>query len=283
MSTEKSLEIQKKILAGTRLLAVRADTSILSCVSLMRANGVGSLLVLSDNAREELVGIFTERDLLKHLEVIHHGNFLEHPVRTVMTSPVKTVSADKILEAGEIMLRHGIRHLPIVSEEKGKKRLVGVVSMRDLFQLLMEAADGDLRRLAKDPPARAKTKKNRLVGILSSDASLTTLLSHVQKLTGHLLVKVSSSFKNFDAFLENLDSFDAVILDLDGLGPLDWENFLRKRREEKPKLRTLALFNPVALPERMKKSLISASGESLVLVSKPLPVGILMEKFLKKV
>jgi CBS domain-containing protein len=50
----------KKIpLPASPVASVRADTSIEDCVRLMRDRSIGALVILSDNIREEIVGIFT--------------------------------------------------------------------------------------------------------------------------------------------------------------------------------------------------------------------------------
>ena len=114
-------------------LVVRADTSVAECIRLMKDNNVGAVLIVSDNSDQILIGIFTERDLLKKIELIHQGNHWLSPVRTVMTSPVKTLEYSQLHAAGKIMLQHRFRHLPIVSKEDGTERLLGIISMRDLF------------------------------------------------------------------------------------------------------------------------------------------------------
>ena len=53
-----------------RVWSVRADLPIAECVRVLRDRSVGALVVLSDNVFEEIVGIFTERDLVKNIELI---------------------------------------------------------------------------------------------------------------------------------------------------------------------------------------------------------------------
>jgi CBS domain-containing protein len=91
----------------------------------------GSLLVLDD---EELVGIITERDILKAVAV---GTPLDHTtISEVMTKDVVTVGPGTSLrEAAKVMADKWIRHLPVLDGG----RLVGIVSQRDLSGVLAGA------------------------------------------------------------------------------------------------------------------------------------------------
>jgi len=75
------------------------------------------------------LGIVTDRDL--RTRVLAAGLPASAPVSTVMTTPVFTVSPDRM--GGEVLfdlLERGIRHAPIVTENG---QLVGVVDEADLF------------------------------------------------------------------------------------------------------------------------------------------------------
>jgi signal-transduction protein with cAMP-binding, CBS, and nucleotidyltransferase domain len=95
-----------------------------SAAATMWRQQTGSLLVIEDG---ELVGIVTERDVLK---AVARGVDAETtPVADVMTKAVQTVSTDTSLhEAARMMAAQWIRHLPI--QQDGK--VVGVLSQRDL-------------------------------------------------------------------------------------------------------------------------------------------------------
>jgi len=91
----------------------------------------GSLLVLDG---EDLVGILTERDVLKAVAV--GANMKDTRVSEVMTKDLVTVGPQTSLrEAAKIMADRWIRHLPVMDGGK----LVGVVSQRDLAGVLAGA------------------------------------------------------------------------------------------------------------------------------------------------
>ena len=62
------------------VLSARADSPIADCVRLMRNQRVGALLITSANDVGELVGIFTERDLLERIELIQGTDLPDAPL-----------------------------------------------------------------------------------------------------------------------------------------------------------------------------------------------------------
>jgi CBS domain-containing protein len=89
----------------------------------MTAKNVGAVVV-KDFGR--LIGILTERDLLKAMAARVHSS--EARVRQWMTEDPVTSGVDTPLaDAAQVMLDHGFRHLPVVDESQ---QVVGVVSLR---------------------------------------------------------------------------------------------------------------------------------------------------------
>jgi CBS domain-containing protein len=110
---------------------VDPQDAVISAIELMVERDVGSVLVVDRAGR--LVGIFTERDLLRHyLEA--QSKFLYLTVNQVMTSPVVTVPPTATLDAAlDLMAKKNIRHLPVVDKE-GK--VVGYLTWKSMFQRL---------------------------------------------------------------------------------------------------------------------------------------------------
>ena len=115
---------------------VPPQSSAAEAIQLMLARRVGAVVVVDAN---RVVGIFTERDVLKKLAL--SGRDPEKvPVAELMTAPVETASpqtspGDALLS----MLEHHFRHLPVVDSSG---RLRGVLSIRNLLHGQME----ELRR-----------------------------------------------------------------------------------------------------------------------------------------
>jgi CBS domain-containing protein len=106
------------------ILAVDAATTVAEAATIMGERAAGSALVMDG---DRLLGIFTERDIVKALG--QHFDAAGHPVSEWMTSDPLTVPADTPAgDALRTMLDRGFRHLPVVEGDA----VVGVVSMRDL-------------------------------------------------------------------------------------------------------------------------------------------------------
>lgn len=97
-------------------------------VSIMAEHDIGSVLVFRNNT--ELLGIFTERDLLHR--VVNAGlDPSTTPLREVMTDDVVVVSADTPrVDVIDLMREERFRHVPIAQDGQ----LIGVVSLRDVLR-----------------------------------------------------------------------------------------------------------------------------------------------------
>lgn len=108
------------------LLVVDPDHVIGEAVRRMAERNVGTVLVLDG---DRLVGIFTERDVLRAAAA---GWEPSTPVSRWMTAGPETIDADDTTEqAGTLMIHGGFRHLPVLDEG----RVVGILSIRDLVRL----------------------------------------------------------------------------------------------------------------------------------------------------
>ncbi|HYW27287.1 MAG TPA: CBS domain-containing protein [Terriglobales bacterium] len=109
------------------VLTADTGTTIAEAASLMAQRRVGSALVIDG---ERLLGIFTERDIVKALS--QDASATHQAIGHWMTRNPQTISSDATIEeALERMLDGGFRHLPVVDAG----RMVGMVSMRDLSRV----------------------------------------------------------------------------------------------------------------------------------------------------
>ena len=122
---------------STDLTTVSPSTTVAEAATLMASRHIGSAIVCQD---EELVGIFTERDIVKALS--QDFDAPSEPIEHWMTRQPTTVSpgAD-VRECLDIMVNRGFRHLPVTEESK----VVGIVSIRDLSRALAAGAGGEPR------------------------------------------------------------------------------------------------------------------------------------------
>jgi len=112
---------------STELITVDPSVNVTEAARVMSKGRAGSVLALQDGS---LVGIFTERDILRALAQSSKADAARvSSVSKWMTRDPVTIGPDaSVGEALDRMLSGGFRHLPVM--EGGI--LVGAVSMRDL-------------------------------------------------------------------------------------------------------------------------------------------------------
>lgn len=111
---------------GGDVASVSETDMVLEAARMMNERKIGSVVVTHG---ENVVGIFTERDIL--VRVVAQGRDPGNtPVGEVMTRPVAVCHPDtKLEECKSIVSGKRIRHLPVVEEG----RLVGIVTSGDLL------------------------------------------------------------------------------------------------------------------------------------------------------
>lgn len=123
------------------VVTIAESRTVLEAVRLLVEKKIGSLLVTGDSP--QIIGIFTERDILK-ISVNRGHQLGEIKVREVMTKkliigePTHTVN-----ELLGIMTRHHVRHLPIMQGGK----LEGLVSIGDLVKAQLDEIEDENRHL----------------------------------------------------------------------------------------------------------------------------------------
>src|SRR6266542_1678399 len=129
-----------------RVVKVSPDDPVSLAVARMLEENIGSVAVCEG---ERLVGIFTERDVLR---LAGEGpEFAEVRVGDVMTrNPVTLAPGDDVLDAARLMGERKVRHLPVLEGEN----LLGMVGIREVMRTLVER----LWR-TQDPEARERARE----------------------------------------------------------------------------------------------------------------------------
>jgi CBS domain-containing protein len=135
---------------------ITSHTSLKQAAALLRAGGFTALPVVDVNG--DLVGVLSEADLLVKAERPGDGATGSYAGRQrdarwagtlvchLMSRPAVTVGVDAPLaEAAELMLRHGLKRLPVLD---GAARPVGVVSRGDLLKVFLRS-DEEVRRAVR--------------------------------------------------------------------------------------------------------------------------------------
>ena len=127
---------------GHDIWTIDPDAFVFDAIKLMAEKGVGALLVLEG---EKLIGIVSERDYTR--KVILKGKSSQKTyVKDIMTSEVISADMDyDIKKCMVLMTTKGIRHLPVMQEEK----LVGIVSLGDLVKTIIAEQESKIRDFEK--------------------------------------------------------------------------------------------------------------------------------------
>jgi CBS domain-containing protein len=114
--------------------------TVLETVRLMVEQNIGAVPVLHN---EKLVGIFSERDLMKR--VVAEGlDPRTTCLAEVMTDDPLTISMSETIEnCMALMRRHNFRHLPVCHDG----HLVGMVSLRDILLHDLDEKDDEVRMM----------------------------------------------------------------------------------------------------------------------------------------
>jgi CBS domain-containing protein len=119
---------------------VDVKQTVLEVAQAMVERNIGAVPVLRDGL---LVGIFSERDLMKRV-VVEGRDPRTARVEEVMTEDPLTVSPDETLETCMLLMRrHGFRHLPVCE----RLELRGIVSLRDILLHDLNEKDHEVRMM----------------------------------------------------------------------------------------------------------------------------------------
>ncbi len=151
-----------KDVMNSDVISCRPDDEISNAAQLLKEQNISGLPVVDEG---KVVGIVTEADILKLLEVPEHGGLwlpspfevieipirelinwedTKHmltdigskPIRNIMESEVYTISADSSIEdASSMMIKHKVNRLPVLDGET----LVGIITRGDIIRGLAEA------------------------------------------------------------------------------------------------------------------------------------------------
>ena len=122
-------------------ITVSHEATIKEVAALLAKKSIGAVPVTNEN--EEVIGIVSERDIVRNLNN-PDVDITNEKVAAIMTKSVislpKAVSSSDLME---IMTENKIRHVVIIED----KELLGIVSIGDVVKRLMEKLEGEAEQL----------------------------------------------------------------------------------------------------------------------------------------
>jgi CBS domain-containing protein len=147
---EQVMNVPLSQIPSRQPIRVSPRTPLREVVESMHAGRTGAALVVDD--RGELIGIFTEHDLLRRADHTSMA-WRDQPVENMMTPQPRVIrEEDTLAEALRLMDTGKHRHLPVV---RGREP-VAVISIRELLAHIASKFPADFINLPPDPDKEAR-------------------------------------------------------------------------------------------------------------------------------
>ena len=186
---------------------ISTEAKVREGVELMAKKEISSVLVT--NAEELVVGILTERDIVRKITLLDVADKLDRSVGTVMTRPIFFVHLENLnKEIIHLHLQHRVRHFPVLSAEPPlMKNVIGIVSVTDFLRQFIL-------------PTREKSSHEQLLpkpqlGILAGSQKLAQEYFSTFAALGFQSEYISDFHKAYTRYAE-AKKFPPILFDLDG-------------------------------------------------------------------
>lgn len=126
---------------GANVITVLATATVTQAARIFREHGIGAVVVVDE--QESLVGIFSERDIVRGIDM-QGAATMTLPLANLLTREVITITASmSIDEAMQLMTENRVRHLPVMDGD----RLAGIISIGDLVKRKIETSEHEAAEL----------------------------------------------------------------------------------------------------------------------------------------
>jgi CBS domain-containing protein len=125
---------------GREVVTIASDATLEQVAKRLIEHRIGALVVTAPNASERMVGLISERDVVR-LAAEFGTSALKLPVAAAMTSRVLTCKpSDSIDGVMGLITRERVRHLPVFDGDK----LVGLISIGDVVKFRLNEQDQEI-------------------------------------------------------------------------------------------------------------------------------------------
>jgi CBS domain-containing protein len=122
-----------------KVVCLNQNATLEECVQTMQAKKIGSVVLV--NTQDEIVGIFTERDLLMKV-VGKVPDLKKHKVKEYMTfDPMTLMPHDSIATVMHNMDIGGFRHVPIINQDG---QVISLVSVKDILSFIIDRLPAEI-------------------------------------------------------------------------------------------------------------------------------------------
>lgn len=169
-----------------KIVQVTSTTSIMDAAKRMHMEKVSSILVIDDGI---LQGIITERDMVAR--VVSTGTPTSQLVASIMTNnPITITAVAYYYDALSTMLLKGIKHLPVLEQDK----VVGIVTLSDLMRKKNENVMKTIKKIEEVNVADLASVKKAIYSIfdtlLRENVPILKALEMITKLYDRLVVRI---------------------------------------------------------------------------------------------
>jgi len=130
MSTRVSTILTRK---GSDVATIGTAAPLTTAAQQLAEHNVGALVVSEDQV--SVIGILSERDLVREIARSGLVHWARRPVRDVMTTDVMTCAPEDTIDGlMSLMTNQRIRHVPVLADGK----LSGMISIGDIVKMRLD-------------------------------------------------------------------------------------------------------------------------------------------------
>lgn len=182
-------------------ITASATTNVQEIAQTMSKHKIGSILITQN---ELPIGIITDKDLRNKIAT---GLFpITAKAKEIMSSPVLTISQEtSVAEAQIIFLKNQISHLCLTEDGSNKSKIIGIITMHDIFITQANNPAVFLKWIKKATTAlELKTVRDKLTQLIKDGLKNQTPIQHISKIAAEINTAIVT--KSIEIALDDVGS-----------------------------------------------------------------------------